>query len=313
MNTHDRQHDADLAVDIGICTFRREHIRQTLESVARIQVPAGAEVRVIVADNDEEPSAQDRVKSVQSPFETIYVHAPARNISIARNACLDRSDARFLAFIDDDEIVSPSWLSELLEEQQRTGATVILGPAKAIYPEDAPGWMREGDYHSSYPVWVNGKIITGYTCNALIDRSVVPDLRFRLELGRTGGEDVLFFSAIHRAGGTFGYAPEAIVTEQVAPDRASLKWLINRKLSFGHIHGRVLMESANASTGARLAEGVAALGKLAYCLSLALLTIFSPTRSRRWLLRGILHAGVISQLLGGKGKEVYGDKQTSTV
>jgi hypothetical protein len=36
-------------------------------------------------------------------LDCLYVHAPARNISIARNACLDAADAPLIAFIDDDE------------------------------------------------------------------------------------------------------------------------------------------------------------------------------------------------------------------
>lgn len=307
--------NARITVDIGICTFRRTHIRQTLESVAGLRLPADVEIKVIVADNDDTPTARERVENVPLPFEKIYLHAPARNISIARNACLERSDAHFLAFIDDDEIVSPEWLSELLKEQRKSGAAVVLGPAEAIYPEDAPKWMQEGNYHSSHPVWVDGKIITGYTCNALIDmRShAVTGLRFRPELGRTGGEDVLFFSAIHRDGGAFSYAPKAIVTEQVAPNRATLGWLINRKISFGHIHGLVLMEGSGASVTIRLVQGLSAFAKFSCCLVVALLMIPSATQSRRWLLRGLLHAGVMSRLSGGKGKEVYGEKQAGSI
>ena len=70
-----------------------------------LDVPEGVKVRLIVADNDEEPSARasvDRLRET-APFEITYVHCPKSNISIARNACLTSADADFLAFIDDDE------------------------------------------------------------------------------------------------------------------------------------------------------------------------------------------------------------------
>ena len=44
--------------------------------------------------------------AAELPFELLYVHCPAANISIARNACLDNSSGDFLAFIDDDETAS---------------------------------------------------------------------------------------------------------------------------------------------------------------------------------------------------------------
>lgn len=94
-----------IRIDIGICTYRRPDLRETLVSLFRQQVPANAVLRLIVADNDAEPSARDLVDSLRdrSPFPIDYVHCPKSNISIARNACMNASSADYLAFIDDDE------------------------------------------------------------------------------------------------------------------------------------------------------------------------------------------------------------------
>lgn len=122
-------------VDIGICTYRRPALVATLLSLFELEVPEGVTVRLIVADNDEEPSAKasvDRLRET-SPFEIAYVHCPKSNISIARNACLSESRADYLAFIDDDETAPPHWLAALMEKAGETGADVVLGPVTAVY------------------------------------------------------------------------------------------------------------------------------------------------------------------------------------
>ncbi|WP_394181636.1 glycosyltransferase family 2 protein [Yoonia maritima] len=298
-------------IDIAICTFQRDHIITTLKSIADASVPEGLTVRVIVIDNDDTPSARVRVEACEMPFALAYIHAPGRNISIARNAALDAATAPILIFIDDDELVSVGWLDALVAEQKASGAEVVLGPARAIYPDDAPGWMRAGDHHSSRPVYVHGEIKTGYSCNALLMRTApsVVGLRFSEKLGRSGGEDTIYFASIHRNGGKISYAPDAEVTEAVLPQRASLWWLLQRKFRFGHTHGVMLQAGLNGSIVGQLREFLRATGKCLACLGMMIITAPSAQRSISWFLRGTLHAGVAFQFLGGRSHEIYGKDQ----
>jgi succinoglycan biosynthesis protein ExoM len=298
-------------IDIAICTFQRPHIVDTIESVGRITPPDGLSIRIIVVDNDDAPSAKDRVNSCKAPFDITYVHAPGRNISIARNACLEAATAPIIVFIDDDELVGIDWLAHLVAEQQLSKADVVLGPAKAIYASDAPDWMQKRDHHSSSPNYVDGKIRTGYGCNTLLMRhaSAVAGLRFRLDLGRSGGEDTFFVSSIYQRGGKISYAPDALVTEAVPPHRATLMWLLQRKFRFGQTHGMMLKEGI-LGTRVRPARDIpVAIGKTLSCLGMAILTAPIIGKSTSWLLRGTLHAGVVYELLGGRSLEIYGTDQ----
>lgn len=301
------------AVNIGICTFRRSHIADTLHSIAAGNIPADLDLTVIVADNDETPSARDLVTSLKLPFAVKYVHAPARNISIARNACLSHATAETLIFIDDDELVSKHWLTELLAEQARSGADVVLGPVNSIYPDTAPAWMKRGKFHNSTATYVNGEILTGYSCNALIrlHSDAAKDLRFKLELGRTGGEDTMFFTELHQRGGKISFAPDALITEEVAPGRISFNWLFKRKVRFGQTHGLVLMARGGDSLAGRVSGIAKSIAKITYCGLRALLSCYNATRWRWWILRSALHIGVMSKLLGGQEKEAYGTSAPS--
>ena len=296
-------------IDVCICTYRREGLRATLLSLSRMNLPEKCRMRVIVADNDVEPSARDRVANIAAelPFEVRYIHSPAANISLARNACLDASSGDYVAFIDDDETASEGWIDHLLTTARDTNADAVLGPVQATYASDAPSWMSRGDFHSTFPVWVGREILTGYTCNVLLRRSstCIGNRRFSLALGRSGGEDTQYFSEIHGAGGRISYAPQAWVFEPVPQGRAKFSWLCKRRFRVGQTHGRMLRSGSAGMK--RVAQMALAGAKATFCLSMALATAFSATRRNRWFLRGIMHVGVVSGLIGIREIEQYGE------
>ncbi len=297
-------------IDVCVCTYRRPHLEQTLRSLAGLQVPPQIGLRVIVADNDSVPSARALVYALAAglPFEMLYVHCPASNISLARNACLEAANGDFLIFMDDDqEVVSSDWLTEFLSVANASGADAVLAPVLAIYDAAAPRWMREGDFHSTYPTLVDGAIRTGYAGNTLLRLAspVVAGRRFSLPLGRCGGEDTDYFTRLHRAGGRIAYAPDAPAREQVPAARASFRWLAMRRFRSGQTHGRLAAEGRSPPALAR--ESLLALAKAVYCLSAALLFIASTSNRNRYVLRGILHVGVIVGLLGVREIRQYGD------
>lgn len=289
------------SVDICICTFRRPFLAETLRSVAGMGT-GGHDIRVIIADNDHEPTARDLVEAAEAgfPFPITYLHRPAANISIARNGCLDAACADYVAFIDDDEVVTPGWLEALLARAEETRATAVLGPVRAIYDGTAPRWMTEGDFHSTLPVFVNGVIRTGYTCNALLRwQAPYSALRFDLALGRSGGEDTAFFYRLTGLGGTIAYAPDAVVEEPVPAERASMAWLVRRRLRVGQTHGMQL-------AGSRLAALPIVSAKIGCCLTMAGATVFSPVHRRRNWLRAVMHMGVAAGILGARQAVHYG-------
>jgi succinoglycan biosynthesis protein ExoM len=295
-------------IDICVCTFRRPHLADTLRSLAALDIPGGYTTSILVADNDDEPSARQVVTELVHELNrpARYIHCPARNISLARNACLDASRADFIAFIDDDEIATPQWLRHLIETLEQDGCDIVLGPVRAHYRPDAPRWMKEGDFHSTFPVWVSGEIRTGYTCNVLLRSSArtVAGRRFSLARGRTGGEDTQFFEEVTRAGGRISYAPQAWVEEAVPPVRASFGWLARRRFRVGQTHGRLLRDR---HSGLGVAAQVAlAMAKAAYCFAGVLPAFVRPVARNRALLRGIMHAGAVSGLIGVNELRQYG-------
>ncbi len=290
-------------VDVLMCTFRRVEVAETLASLDQQTLPDGVTLRIIVADNDETPSAEARVKEAAAQMQTPvhYVHAPARNISIARNACLDAATGDWVAFIDDDETAPENWIANLLEAVgDHDGA---FGAALALYPKDAPAWMAAQNVHSNIPERRGNTVETGHTCNALLRWKDTPWMgeRFDLSRGKTGGEDTEFFFRIRDLGATFTLAENAVVTEAVVPSRMKLSWLLQRKYRQGQSYA-----VAAGSTGARIKLAIMALIKVIVCALAGLAFIWSEDRRMFWLLRAAMHVGVISGCLSLKQPEIYG-------
>lgn len=294
-------------IDVCICTFRRPQVCDTIASVLAQSSGAPA-FRIIIADNDDTPSAAESVASFRdTAIEVVHIHAPARNISIARNACLDAATGEYVAFLDDDQIASPEWLSALFQAASESGADVVLGPVVAVCPPDAPSWARDGGFHSTFPV-IRSKtgIETGYTGNVLIKRATIGANRFDPELGRSGGEDTVFFHQLKKAGARIAYAPGAMMREYISPARMSLSWLMRRSFRSGQTHARLIARQGERPARVILMSSM----KFIACLAMAAGGVFSETAWRRALVRGMLHAGIISACLGHREAEAYGHAAT---
>jgi len=297
-----------MLIEICVCTFRRTSLANTLQSLGKQVLPDGASLRIIVADNDETPSAQEMVSRVAQDLSVpiLYVHAPSRNISLARNACLDAATGDLVAFIDDDEVAPPTWISDMYALLIKGDYDAAFGPVIAEYPDSAPDWVKQGDYHSTVPTTRNETVQTGHAGNALI-RTKTPCFagqRFLLEKGRTGGEDTEFFFRAWRAGASFAISSTAKVFEPVDPSRLEFSWIAKRKFRSGITYGR--LERGRLSLAKTAVSLCLTIVKIAYCLLRALLAVFSSTGRNFWLLRAVFHSGVITSILSVKEQELYG-------
>ena len=183
------------------------------------------------------------------------------------------------------------------------GAHAVFGPCNAIYDDDTPAWMRRGDYHSNRIHW-RRPINTGYTSNVLLDLRFARrhQLRFDPALGRTGGEDTMFFHAMHRAGASLAYAPDAVVHEDVARPRMSLNWIARRRYRAGQVYA-MMFDRYDRTRYRRLS--FAAPLKIATCAIMSLATAAFPSRAMAWVVRGAFHSGMLSYALGASLYQEY--------
>ncbi|HVV66181.1 MAG TPA: glycosyltransferase family 2 protein [Rhizomicrobium sp.] len=287
-------------VDLCICSYRRPEIVVTLAAISRLARNEPRRLRVVVADNTACAEARSLVRYAAEEFglDALYLHAPAANISIARNACLDAARAEWIAFLDDDETPARDWLDALLARARAGGWDAVVGPVIASYPDDAPAWMQAGGFHSTAPAQPNGELATAYTGNVLFRRAAARGLRFRLDLGASGGEDEDFFDRFRRAGGRIGFAPNAVCYERVPSKRAGFGWLIRRNFRAGQSYGARLRSNAAISIALAAAKAL-------FCVTAAILRAPDNIERRRYLTRAALHCGVVARKAGFREIRMY--------
>jgi len=306
-----------IQIAVCICTFRRpDDLALTLRSLAsQVLVSMSPEnVTVIVVDNDPERSASEACagNGATSPFALRYIHEPQRGLSNARNSALDAAaaaGARFVAFIDDDQMADPVWLENLHFRLKESGADAAIGPVLPIFAKVPPAYMVEGGFFSKSLPNSDGFTEDGYTGNSLFDRAskIAHDLRFDPRWNETGGEDTMFFKALVNRGGRIAWAQHAVVWESIPRNRASLGWLARRWYRTGTVEARLGAHDARSWRGrARsFGKGAARLGAGTLLIAAA---AFSGTPSRRSAMIGRLYtlargAGLLASALGHSYRE----------
>lgn len=298
-------------ITVCICTFRRSSVTRTIRSVAGQDVGGdGVRFGVVVVDNDDTPAGEAMVRQAfaEAGVAGEYIHAPGRNISVARNAALaaSRRNGDWVAFIDDDEFAAAGWLAELCKVATASGADVVFGPVKAAYGPDSPAWVREGDFHS-HRYLANRRVIRdGYTSNVLIrlTSTAVEGQTFLNSFGRSGGEDTEFFRRLFLRGAVMKYAEHALVHEEVAATRQTFRWLAKRSFRAGAAYGRA--KDLHRPQRVRVLAMASEAGKVLWSTAAAGLTAFRRYDSLKWFFRACVHAGALAYLLGLSIPDTYG-------
>jgi glycosyltransferase involved in cell wall biosynthesis len=206
--------------------------------IAQAGVDLGG-IELIIADNDQTPSAMPQVEELRraAPFALIYVHEPRPGVANVRNAAMAVARGELIAFLDDDEEAPPGWLAELLAVLSRFEADAVFGPVRG---RASPAVTRHRAYLERFfsregPAATQA-IEGHYGCgNSLVRRAAMPDPRrpFCDIRNHIGGEDDLLFQTMAAGGARFAWAAEAWVWEDPAPERLNLRYAIARAFAYG--------------------------------------------------------------------------------
>jgi hypothetical protein len=157
-------------------------------------------------------------------------------VANARNAGVRAASGAFIAFLDDDQVAQPRWLSELMRVQEATRADVVFGPVNAkVSPRGNRHRDFLEDFFSRDPAHDEGLIRTWYGCGcSLIRRAALPsESPFSPDRNETGGEDDLLFESLKARRGRFAWAPTAYVFETPDAARMTLSYTLRRAFAAG--------------------------------------------------------------------------------
>lgn len=264
-----------------ICTYQRpEMLERLLLSLQHMQLGSivPEEVRAIVVDNY--PDGRARVlcehASGKLPIELDFVEEPQQGQSFARNRAIHealRRAADLIAFIDDDDLPEPDWLTHLIEKHQQAQADIVYGTERQLMHSDWPAWLREVPlFQKKNLEGLNefGAPLGLSSNNVLLGRSIIERVRsttgliFSSEFNRLKCEDTDFFIRAVRCGATFARAGKSVINRDFEPHRLTARGVLKEAKRLG-TYNMVLLKRYGA-TGQASRRRTKAVAKTASCL-----------------------------------------------
>ncbi len=257
-------------------------------------------VEVIVVDNDPEGSALAATDGGPERWR----HEPRRNIAHARNRALEAARGTWIAFVDDDEVADERWLASHLALAEGGAWDGLFGPVLPRLERVVTPWLDVETFYARarHPSGTPLGPAELRTSNAFVRRALFRELRFDPAYGLSGGSDAELFGRMLAAGARFGFCDEARVTETLAPERHTLRWLTRRAFRDGVVSTRIALGRDRRARRVGLPRALAAGGVCAATLPLAL--ALGRARAARVWLRLCVQAGHL-WAFAGRGFQEY--------
>ncbi len=292
-------------VSVCLCTYKRAHLRLTLDSLFTQALPAGVALEIVIADNDPDGSGRTLVEKAKerSPFPIHYEVEPERGISFARNRTLAMARGDWLAFIDDDEIAAPDWIAVHFETAKRLKAPVLMGIVKPRFEIEPPRWVRDSRLleRPTGPTGTPARVAR--TSNAFVRAAPVREKAVRFDpcYARTGGEDNDFF---RRLGVPVIDNKEAVVWETQTTDRYTMDYLMRRARCMGKAQAQIALEANGMAGAIRLFLICGARSAAAPLIALALWPV-DRARSRFFQIQWVKNVAKLMYLFNRRLVDFY--------
>lgn len=238
-------------VVIGLATFRRPDglaliLPGLIEQAGELTPPA----RIVVVDNDPDAGAREQVQAVidAHPGMVRYLHEPRPGIAMARNAALaDAQDADAIVFVDDDEEVTPGWLTTLVGFWREHRCAGVSAPVVTVFEGGEPDeYVRRSGVFDRARRPSGTRVPGAATNNLLLDLDFLRShgLSFDDRFGLSGGSDTMLTRSITAAGGEILWFDEAEVLDHIPTARMTPEWVRHRVARQANSWARVQVELA---------------------------------------------------------------------
>lgn len=225
-----------------ICTHNREqYLGAAIDSLLQQDHP---DFEVVVVDNASTDRTPEIVQSRLPHPRLTYVPEPTVGLSVARNTGARAALSPILAYLDDDAVATPHWLS-VLEAAYRENEKLAVAGGKVtlLWPTDMipPPWLSAGLAGNlgaydlgDQTLYIDRPGLTPRGLNYSIRRTFLDQIGgFDLNLGRVGknllsNEELQVTEQALQSGWQVAYLPEALVAHNVSPERVQPSWFLSR-------------------------------------------------------------------------------------
>ena len=220
---------------------RQKELKQLLLSLSKqVNIPAGYTFEILIINNDDENYLQTIMNEIGAfPYAIHCIDVKERGFANVRNAAVSwilENDMDASIFVDDDEVVPPDWLANMINAWLKYGGDIITGPVTQILPSSASRFVKmfhlfESDYYKKS----GQKLQYANSGNTLVSKKVFNALgpTFHPFLNSSGGEDTLYFHQAHLKGFIIYWDNSISVEEPTLPERATIQYILYRWFRHG--------------------------------------------------------------------------------
>ena len=135
-----------MKLSVIICTYNRSSfLSKGLSAIlAQMDLLYIDEVETLVVDNNSSDDTAEVFKEFQLSHPNInlrYFLEKQQGLSYSRNTGVKSAKGEFVAFVDDDAVIGPHWMSCLFDAISHVDAQVFGGPIYPRFEEPCPEWM----------------------------------------------------------------------------------------------------------------------------------------------------------------------------
>ncbi|MBP9011281.1 MAG: glycosyltransferase [Syntrophaceae bacterium] len=238
------------------------------------------------------------------------IHQPNRGVAIARNTGLDAAVGKYIAFVDADDAIAPSYLEKLVSLADSLDLDIAFCDRRRFIK--TPSDLGEAGMYPRPKAWgplagkewfektLYDKVWYGAVWASLFRRGFIEDHNFRFTEGLAAGSDVLWTAALHPRAKRVAFTPETAYYYRDTPESIvndnSIEGRIKRIRAHTFVVEEILRRADSES--APLAEifmaiavegGRQLLGEVAELPSLKQRIIISSQLRKRGFLSRFLH------------------------
>jgi len=245
-----------MRLTVAVCTWNRcEVLRQTLEQMTRLAIPAGTEWELLVVNNNCTDETDEVIAAFMSRLPIRRLFEPMPGKCNALNLALREARGEYILWTDDDVFLDENWLAAYVKAFHRwPGAAFFGGVVEPWFMVPPPDWIQrvlpriENVYSTrnlgSQPFRFKGGDCVPYGLNwavkCAIQRRYKYDPRVGPQPGSNirGDETLLVWNLI--ADGHEGWwVPDAIVRHRIPPEHMQIQYLRRYFWGYGEFIGTI--------------------------------------------------------------------------
>jgi glucosyl-dolichyl phosphate glucuronosyltransferase len=280
-------------LSIVVCTYQRpDHLARLLGALKK-QTVAPKEYEIVAVDNEASPNPQVMTICNSAEYKELvlhYFHHARAGISSARNRGVQEARAEWVAFLDDDVIPPPEWVSRELAIIASSKVEIFGGPGTPFYTSTPPKWFKDsyaGLKTDLEPHWRSkNKPLAGFnfTCRKEL---IIRLGGFSEDFGYVGGkkrfgDDNDFCQRAQNEGIGLWFDPGLTLQHHFEAERMSLRWYLTTIMHHSQMKAHILLRDKRATDTRPVFRQILSISKklLVQTIRFIVVCCLSPFRNR---------------------------------